>query len=172
MGWICQQVGQSAEDTGAIRNERVFQPMEGLHDTHGGTPCPEEATGRRLLELDAQVVELNGAATGIGMENDASRYGISQPKIVGCGHAVDQQSELIPASDGLHHGAVVGTGGPLGQAVELGPIIEAPIYTAQLTRQHHALQGFVDGVAIAKLREVGRHPDMPGSGCVDLRQDT
>src|SRR5256885_2433545 len=36
---------------------------------------------------------------------------------------------------------------------------------------HHTLQGFVDGVAIAKLSEVGRHPDLAWAGRINLRSD-
>ena len=55
-------------DTVTIRNQGVFQPMQRLHDAHSRTPGPVETARCGLFEVDRQLVELDGATTGIGMD--------------------------------------------------------------------------------------------------------
>ena len=104
-----------------------FQRIQGLHNSHGGTPRPIESTGCGEFKVDGQIVELDGTATGVRVNNDAGRHSIGQTEIVGGGHTIDQQAQLITAGDGPHHGTVVRGGGSLRQLIEYRLIIEAPM---------------------------------------------
>ena len=99
-----------------------------------------------MLELNGELVELNCSAAGIGMDGDASRYRISQAEVIGGSHAIYQHAQVIPARNGLSYSAIVRGSRTLGQVVERGPVIEAPVDATQLSRLHHALQSFVDGI--------------------------
>ena len=47
------------------------------------------------------------------------------------------------------------------------PGVKAAVDAAQFASLHHALQRLVDGVAVAELREVRRHPDVAGACGID-----
>ena len=107
---VGQDLAEFAEDGGPVRRQGIFQPVQRLHHAHGRTPGPVQPAGRRLLEFNGHVVELNCAAARVGMDGGAGRYRIGQAKIVGGRHAIDQQAQLVPACNRLGHRAVVRRG--------------------------------------------------------------
>ena len=153
------QLRQSTQDAVVVGVQGVFEPMQGLHDPHRGSPCPIEAARRRKFELDHQPVELDGATPGVGVDCDACRHSIGQTEVIGGGHAVDQQAQLVSSGNGIDNYPVVGCGRPLRQPVDGRAVIEPSVNTAQFARGHHALEGFIDGITGAEMREISRHPD-------------
>src|SRR3546814_12382228 len=63
---------------------------------------------------------LNGASACIGVDDDVRWHGIRQAKVVGCGHSIDKQTQLIAPRDGVHDGAVIWGCCLFGQAVYFG----------------------------------------------------
>lgn len=171
MGRIGQQLAQAVQDAVAVGDQRVFQPVQRLYDPHGGTTGPVETTGRSLLEVDGQLVEFDRSAACIGVDGDAGRDGVRQAEIIRRRHAIHQQTKLVAPSNGLDDCAIVRGGGTLGQTVDSGFVVQPTVDTAQVARQHHALERLVDRITVAEVCEVGRHPDMAGTGGVDLRRD-
>jgi hypothetical protein len=55
-------------EASVVRRKRVTQPMERLHETHGGAARPIEAAGRGGWEIKGEVAEGNGPQTTIGLE--------------------------------------------------------------------------------------------------------
>lgn len=150
------------QDAIPVGAQRVLEPVQRLHHPHGGPPGPIEAAGRRLLELDDEVVELDRTPPRIGVDGHTRRHGVGHAQIVRGGHAIDQHAQLIPARDGIEHGAVVGRRGPFGQAVDHRPVVQPPVDPAQLARQRQALQRLVYRVTTAQRGEVGGRPDAAG----------
>ncbi|KFL52282.1 hypothetical protein JM78_17195 [Burkholderia pyrrocinia] len=118
MFWVCEDGLESGTDPVSVARQRVLEPVKRLHDSHGGSPGPEKATGGCLLEVDSQFIELNRAPARVGMDSHSRRNAIRQPKIVGCRHAVDQQTQLIATSDCVEHGAIIRGRRPFGQPID------------------------------------------------------
>ena len=47
-------------EASVVGRKHVAQPMECLHEAHGGTACPVETAGRGGLEIEGEVAEGNG----------------------------------------------------------------------------------------------------------------
>src|SRR3546814_16450279 len=99
---------------------------------------------------------LNGASACIGVDDDVRWHGIHQAKVVGCGHSIDKQTQLIAPRDGVHDGAVIWGCCLFGQAVYFGSVVQSTVDTAQLSPREQALERLVHGVSAAKLGKVGR----------------
>lgn len=169
---ICQQLAQLAQNSWPVRGQGVFQPVQGLHDTHRWPAGPVQAAGRRLLELDDEVVQLYGPAPGVGVDRDAGGHRVGQAKIVRRGHAVDQEPKLIPTGDGVYDGAIVGAGGAFREAVDRRPVVQPSVDAPQFAVTDQALQRLVDGVAVTEGRKVRRHPDVADPVGFDKGQDS
>ncbi len=87
--------------------QHVLHPMECLDHPHGWATCPEEAARRRRLEVNFLGAKFNWLKPRIYQHFDSSRYGRSQTKIVGGGHAIDNKAGLVAAGDSADHRAIV-----------------------------------------------------------------
>ena len=67
-------------------------------------------------------VEFANAAPGIRTNRDARKHSVCQSEIVCCGHAVDQQANLIAARDGIDHGSVVRPRPAVNEAADDRPV--------------------------------------------------
>lgn len=67
---VVQDGGESRDDATTIRWQRVLEPMKRLYDTHRRTAGPVQLARSRVLEVDLQSVELNRAASSIGMDHN------------------------------------------------------------------------------------------------------
>ena len=143
-----------------VGGERVLESIQCLDDPHCRSSSPVKAARCRELELDHQLVELDGATPSVSVDGDASGYGIHQAEVIGCRHAVHQHAQLIASGNGIHDDSVVWRSRPLRQSVDGWVVIQAPVHATQVARLHHALQGFIDGIAGAELREISRRPDV------------
>ena len=57
--WILQHGDEARADLIHIAGQQVAHPIERLNDSHGWTPCPVQATGRRMLKINGQVAEFD-----------------------------------------------------------------------------------------------------------------
>jgi hypothetical protein len=57
--WILQHGDEARADLIHITGQQVAHPIERLNDSHGWTPCPAQATGRRMLKMNGQVAEFD-----------------------------------------------------------------------------------------------------------------
>ena len=114
---------QAGANPVAVARQCVLEPVQGLHDPHGGPTGPVEAAGRGLFELDEQLVQLDRAAARIGMDRDPCGDGVGQAKVVGGGHAVHEQAQLVAPGNGIDNGAVVRRGRLLSEQVDCGQVI-------------------------------------------------
>lgn len=88
---VYQCSGEPVEDVLSIRCQSVLEPVQRLHYAHRRSARPVEAAGRRQLELDGQVVQLDRAPAGVGWSR--VRYGIGQPQIVSRGQPIDRHAQ-------------------------------------------------------------------------------
>ena len=147
-------------DSVAVAGQRVFHPMERLHDPHGGTPGPVQPTRCRLLELDDQVVQLNASAARVRVDEDARRHCCRQTDVIRRGHPVDEHADLIASSNRIDDSAVVRDRGLIRQAVHARRVIETAVDASKLSLLYEPLQDFVDGGAAAEVEEVDGSPDL------------
>src|ERR1035441_3868139 len=108
-----------------VRRKHVTQPMERLHETHGGATRPIKAAGRGGLEVEGQVAEGDGPQAAICEHADTRRNGVGEPEVVGGGEAIDHHPDLALLGQRVDHVARVGIGGLSGEPVVLGYVIEA-----------------------------------------------
>ena len=100
--------------------KHVAQPMERLHETHGGTARPIKAAGRGGLEVEGQVAEGDGPQAAIGEHLDACRDGIGESEVIGGGEAIDHHPDFAFPGQRVDHVARIGIGGLSGEPVVLG----------------------------------------------------
>jgi hypothetical protein len=93
------------------------------------------------------------------MDDDASRDGIGESEIVGCGYAIDKDTGLVPASQRIDNGARIGVRGLAREGVEFRLVIEAAGNPANVAIAGQSMERLIDGVARAEIEKVLRRPD-------------
>ncbi len=110
MSWILQQGDEARADSIHVPGQQVAQPVERLNDTHGGTPRPMEATGRRVLKLNGQVAKFDRFQPRIRKYDRARRHSVGESQIVGCRDPVDNHPHLIPPCESVDDVLIIGKG--------------------------------------------------------------
>jgi len=80
--------------------------MERLHDAHGLASRPIETAGRRGLEVDFLSAEFDRLQPSVNQHFNPRRHCRGQAKVVGRGHAVDNEARLVATGDGTDDGTV------------------------------------------------------------------
>jgi hypothetical protein len=157
---VGQQRRELGHDSVAVAGQRVLEPMERLHDSHGGTPRPVQPAGRGLLELDDQVVQPDRSASRVCVNDDACWYRGGQAEIVGGGHPVDERAYLVPPPNRVDDSTVVGHYWLLCQPVYTRDVIEAAVDASEVSLLNESLQNFVNRGAATEVEEVDGRPDL------------
>ncbi len=93
------------------------------------------------------------------MHDDAGRYGIGETKIVGGGHAIDQDAGLVAARQRIDDGTRIRVRCLAREAVECRFVIEAARDSAHVAIAGQAVEHLIDGVARTQVEEILRRPD-------------
>ncbi len=104
--------------------------------------------------------QLDRLQSCIDKDADARRDGGGEAALVGGGHAVDDGTRLVQASNGTDDRTVVGRGRMSGQFTCARPVVESPVDAPQIAGGNQTLKGLVDGGAIAEVGKVARNPDL------------
>jgi hypothetical protein len=92
------------------------------------------------------------------VHDDPGWNGVGKAEIIGGGHAIDEHSDLIPASDSVDDRAGVGRVRLLEQAVETRTVIKSVADPAHAPCAYESLQCLVDGVTSGEVQKVHRRP--------------
>ena len=117
-----------------------------------------QAARRRHLELDHEVVESDGATSGVGADGDARRYGVGESEVVGRRHAVNEHSQPVAPRQRVQHNAIVRSDGRLVRRLTFGWSYR-PRSMRRSAPSRARRWNLVDGVSGAEMGEVRRHPD-------------
>lgn len=132
--------------------------MERLNDPHGWPAGPEELAGRRWPKGDGHLAERYGLEPRVSVNDDPGWNGIGKAEIIGGGHAIDEDPDLIPAGDSVDDRAGVGRVRLLEQAVETRTVIKSAADPAQAPGADESLECLVDGLTSGKIQKVDRRP--------------
>lgn len=122
---VFEDGNKALAETSVVGRKHIAQPMERLHEAHGGTARPVEAAGCGGLKVESQVAERDGLQAAIGEHADTRRNGIGESKIVGGGEAIDHHPHLTLTGQRVDHVARVGVGVLSGEPIVLGGVVEA-----------------------------------------------
>jgi hypothetical protein len=112
-------------EASVIRWKHVTQPMQSLHETHGGTAGPVEAAGSGGPEVQSEVAEGDRPQASISEDTDARRNCVGESKVVGGSEAIDYDPNFTLAGQRVDHVARVWIGRLSGESVGLGDVVEA-----------------------------------------------
>ena len=121
--WVPEDSLETHHDAVSIGREQVLQPVQGLHDTHGGAARPVETAGRRLLERNRLIAKLDRAEAVIGRHGHTGGNRRRKAKIVCCRYSIHDEAGLISSGDRIDHCARVRRSGSAGEFVEAGHIV-------------------------------------------------
>ena len=117
---VSEDRDKALAEASVIGRKHVAQPIERLHEAHGGTARPVKTAGRGGLEVEGEVAEGDGPQTAIGEHADVRRNGIGESEVIGGGEAIDHHPDLALPGQRVDHVAWVGIGGLSGERVVLG----------------------------------------------------
>ncbi len=156
---VSEDGDKALAEASVVGRKHVAQPMERLHETHGGATRPIKAAGRGGLEVEGQVAEGDGPQAAVGEHADVRRNGVGESEVVGGGEPVDHHPNLALPGQRVDHVARVGIGGLSGEPVVLGYVVEAARNPPQASGSNQPVEGLIDCRARSKVGEVFRGPD-------------
>ncbi len=163
---VSENGDKALAEASVVRRKHVAQPVERLHEAHGGTARPIEAAGRGGLKVEGQVAEGDGPQAAIGEYADTRWNGVGESKIVGGGEAIDHHPNFALAGQRVDYVARVWVGGLSGKPIVLGSVIEAARNPPQAAGSNQPVKGLIDRSTRPQVGEVLGSPDawLRGSG--------
>jgi hypothetical protein len=148
-----------------VTGHRVAQPVQRLDDPHCRPSRPEQLARRRRLENDRHVAELDRFEPRLGMDDDLRRHRVGEAEIVGGGHAIDEDANLVAARHGVDHRLWAGGIGLVGQFIMRRLVIEAAVDPAQFAGLAEPLESLIDCVSPPEIEKIAGRPDAARHGC-------
>src|SRR5258707_4555071 len=158
-------------EASVVGRKHVAQPVERLHEAHGGTARPIEAAGRGGLKVEGQVAGGDGPQAAIGEYADTRWNGVGESKIVGGGEAIDHHPNFALAGQRVDYVTRVGVGELSGKPIILGSVIEAARNPPQAAGSNQPVEGLIDRSTRPQVGEVLRSPDSRLRWCRDAIPD-
>ena len=146
-------------EASVVGRKHVAQPMERLHEAHGGTACPVEAAGSGGLEVEGEVAEGDGPQASISEDTDARRNCVGESEVVGGGEAIDHDPNFALAGQRVDHVARVWIGRLSSKAVISGDVVKAARNPSQAFGGNQPVEGLIDCGTRPKVGKVIRGPD-------------
>lgn len=156
---IAKDGDKASPQSPVVRGKHVAQPMERLHEAHGGAACPIQAAGCGVMKVDGQIAELDGPQPSVSEDLDTSGNCIGQSQVVGGGDAVNENAHFALSGQRIDHILRIGRGWLSGKAVDGGNVIKTAGDPAHVVSRDEAVQGKIDGAPGANVSEVVRRPD-------------
>ena len=169
--WVLQNFPDLLKNRIAVGWQHVVEPVKSLNDAHRRPACPIEPARSGQLEIDDELVEVNRAEPGIGVDRDFGWHSVSESQLIRGGNSIGKKPGLLPPGDRVNDGGVIGGTRFAGERVDTRQIVESAIDTAEVARKREALEGFIDGGAGAEIEEVVRRPDQDGFVAPDAIDD-
>jgi hypothetical protein len=153
---------KSFAEASVVGRKHVTQPMERLHEAHGGDARPIKAARRYGLEFEGQVAESDWPQAAIGKQTDARRNGVGESEVISGGEAIDHHPDFALAGQRVDHIARVGIGGLSCKPIVVGGVVEAARNPPQVSGSDQSVEGLIDRSARS---QVGKSSRVQPRGC-------
>jgi len=158
MTGVFENGNKTLVEASVVGREHIAQPMERLHEAHGGTARPVEAAGRGGLKVKGEIAEGDGPQAAIGEYADARGNGVGESKVVGGGEAVNHHPNLTLPGQRVNHVARVGVGWLPREPVVLGGVVKAASDPPKVAGSNQPVERLIDRSARSQVGEVLRRP--------------